>query len=472
MVLVMNVRAAHKLIEIDWPEFGRAQRPQEAPLEEYRSRIDAARMAMERRGLTHLIVYGDREHFANLAYLTGFDPRFEEALLILSNERDPLILVGNECEDYLKISPLWRAKKLRSELFQPLSLLNQPRDESRYVRDIFADELIQSTSRVGCVGWKYFAENEHPNARHAIEIPAYLVDTLRELAGVDDVVNATDVFMHPGEGLRTFCSAAEIAYFEYANVEASEGMRRMLWAINEGMTDHELATEARLNGDPLGCHMTLMTGDNPYGGLSGPVGATVTRGRPLSTNVCYWGSNSCRAGWVAESAADLPRESQDYVEAFCGPYVEAIAAWLRLLKIGTTGDALDQAIRERLPFDRFGISLNAGHLIHLDEWLSSPVYVGSDITIHSGMAMQIDVIPTSEQYFSTRMEDGLVIADDALRRQIQREYPECLARIEERRRFMTEVLGFELADEVLPLSNVAGIVSPFLLQPRQVLAIG
>ena len=27
------------------------------------------------------MVYGDREHFANLAFLTGFDPRFEEAIL-------------------------------------------------------------------------------------------------------------------------------------------------------------------------------------------------------------------------------------------------------------------------------------------------------------------------------------------------------------------------------------------------------
>ncbi|HZS93019.1 MAG TPA: hypothetical protein VFE42_36710 [Chloroflexota bacterium] len=34
-------------------------------------------------GYDALLVYVDREHFANLAYLTGFDPRFEEALLIL-----------------------------------------------------------------------------------------------------------------------------------------------------------------------------------------------------------------------------------------------------------------------------------------------------------------------------------------------------------------------------------------------------
>jgi Xaa-Pro aminopeptidase len=461
----------HKLIELEWPAFGEAERPPQPPTAEFAARIDAARGAMERRGLTHLAVYADREHFANLAYLTGFDPRFEEALLILSAGRDPLILVGNECQDYLKVSPPWRSGQLRSELFQPFSLLNQPRDSSRLVRDIFAGEGIGKDSRVGCVGWKYFSENEHPNAVRAIDLPAYLVDTLRELAEPTSVVNATDIFMHPGEGLRTFCSAAEIAYFEYANVAASEGMRRMLFALREGMSDHDLAVAAQLNGEPLGCHMTLMTGDNPYGGLSGPVGARVAVGRPLSANVCYWGSNSCRAGWVARSAAELPARAQDYVAQFVGPYFEAIASWLSLLRIGTPGDALDRVIRERLPFDRFGIFLNAGHLIHLDEWLSSPVYPGSDVPIHSGMALQIDVIPVSEPYFSTRVEDGVIIADSTLRGEIQNAYPACFSRIEKRREFMVNVLGMELAEEVLPLSNIPGLVPPFLLRPHEVLAI-
>ena len=30
-----------------------------------------------------LVVYADREHLANIAFLSGYDPRFEEALLLL-----------------------------------------------------------------------------------------------------------------------------------------------------------------------------------------------------------------------------------------------------------------------------------------------------------------------------------------------------------------------------------------------------
>ena len=36
----------------------------------FQARLDATRAVMARHGLTRLVIYGDREHFANLAYLT------------------------------------------------------------------------------------------------------------------------------------------------------------------------------------------------------------------------------------------------------------------------------------------------------------------------------------------------------------------------------------------------------------------
>ncbi len=424
---------------------------------------------MDELGLTHLVVYGDREHFANLAWLTGFDPRFEEAVLIIARQGNPLLVVGNECEGYLPISPLFGAGRLRSERFQSFSLLNQPRGDSRLIREIFAGEGIGRGAMAGCVGWKYFADSEHPDGAHAIDLPAYIVDALRDLAGRENVTNATAILMHPDSGLRTFCSPAEIAYFEYANVLASQGMSRMVFGVRVGMTDHELAKLAGYNGVPLGCHMTLATGDLP--GLSGPVGRTLQRGIPLSTNLCYWGSNCCRAGWVASSADDLPPDARDYVEAFAGPYFEVMSEWFGLLRIGTPGGELARLVNERLPFERFGIFLNAGHLIHLDEWVSSPIYPGSDVPIHSGMVMQVDVIPSSPVYSSTRMEDGVVIADQALRRRVQEQFPGCFARCRKRREFMTEVLGIPLPEEILPLSNIPAIVPPFFLSPNTILAL-
>lgn len=459
------------LKRVSWPSFGTVRHPAPASQAEFQSRVDRARQEMLRRGLTHLAVYGDREHFANLMYLCNIDPRFEEGLMILSEGRTPLLLVGNECWGYLGNSPLWRGKALRAERFQPLSLPNEPRGQSRLLREILSEEGIAGKAVVGCCGWKYYSDHEDPEGRFAIDAPAYIVDTLRLLTAHDRVINATGIFNDPDTGMRTFCSPSEIAYFEFTNTLASDGMTGMLHAIRDGALDYDVARAVGYNGEPLGCHMTVNTGDPLSFGLSSPMGSTVRRGDPLSLNICYRGSNVCRSGWVAKSAEDLPAGARDYVEAFAGPYFAAMCEWVRLLQVGQPGSALNDAIQSRLPFDRFGISLNPGHLTHLEEWLSSPVFPGSRIRLHSGMAMQSDVIPSSPTYASSRVEDGYVIADAGLQASIKHDYPECHARCLKRREFMRSVLGIDVPDDVLPLANMAGCIPPFFLDPSLVFAM-
>ena len=438
---------------------------------EFQKRIESLHSQMEARKLTHILIYADREHFANLAYLTAFDPRYEEALLIVVHDRSPMMLVGNECESYLGISPLFNEGHLRTERFQTFSLLNQPREQGRHLREILADENIGPDSSVGCVGWKYFSAAEHPNSQHALDVPSYIADTLRDLASRDHVYNVTDIFMHPGHGLRTSCSPSDIAYFEYSNVLASESLKRMIFGLREGMTDFDLVELARLNGEPLGCHPTCCTGRSAPLGVASPSGEIIRRGQPLSTNICFLGSNICRAGWIAEGAQDLPENARDYVQNFAGRYFEVMRDWFDLMRIGVSGGEIWQLIQDRLPFEQFGIFLNPGHLIHLDEWVSSPMYRNSDVTLHSGMAIQVDVIPSSYVYFSTRMEDGIILADSDLRQQLREDWPDCYERCQKRRSFMSQILGIELPTEVLPLSNIPAIVPPYLLSANTVIAL-
>ena len=62
----------------------------------------------------------------------------------------------------------------------------------------------------------------------------------------------------------------------------------------------------------------------------------------------------------------------------------------------------------------FGVHLNPGHFIHLDEWPSSPVYSGSGVVLTSGMTLQLDIIPaTGTVYHTTNIEDGVALADEA-----------------------------------------------------------
>lgn len=458
------------LKELDWPEFGIAQPLPEPSVNEIEDRISNCRKAMQKAGLTHLVIYGDREHFANLMYLTHFDPRFEEALLIINETDIPLLLVGNECVGHMSVSPLYNVGRLRYERYQPFSLLNQPRNDSRKLKDIFLTEGMNRESHVGCVGWKYFSSLEFTNYKTQIELPSFIVDTLRTICTYDHVVNATAILMSPETGLRTFCSAYEIAFFEFSNVMASEGMKNLLKNFRTDISDFELIKEYQYSGYPLNCHVGIKSSGNLHYGLSSPVGATIRLGDPCSTNIGYWGSNICRAGWVAENENDLPQSASNYIENFLSPYFRACYEWFKNMKIGTKGKVLREIIDTYLPFENFGVFLNPGHLIHLDEWLSSPIYEGSEEEIRSGMYFQVDIIVRSPNYFSTRMEDGIVIADKKLQQQLKELYPEVYNRCISRREFMIQKLGFSLPEEILPLSNITGLIAPFFLNYRKVLS--
>lgn len=456
--------------DIEYPLYSSPVALPPPSVDELSNRLRCCKDMMRRRGLTHLLVYGDREHFANLMYLTNFDPRFEEALLIVRQDNKPLILVGNECEGHLGVSPLYMAGELRHERFQTFSLMNQPRDTSRRLETIFCEEGIGWGAYVGIVGWKYFSDVEIETPLCASDIPSYIVDILRTLVPIDRLVNATDLFIAPSYGLRTYLSPYEVAFFEYSNVLGSEAMKSLLMNFKAGVTDFEQLQFFHYNGFPLSCHMSIKSHGNQHYGLSSPVGSIICKGEPCSVGIAYWGSNICRAGWVAENEYDLPTSAKGYIEDFAAPYFLALREWLKHLRIGTSGGSLYRLIEEMLPFEKFAVFLNPGHLIHLDEWISSPIYKGSEEVIHSGMYMQIDIIPRSPHFASSRMEDGIVIADDNLRDAIQKNYSEVYERCMKRRRFM-ESLGFEVPEEVLPLSNMAGIIVPFFLKYQSVLSL-
>ncbi|MBY0506799.1 MAG: M24 family metallopeptidase [Bryobacteraceae bacterium] len=451
-----------ELTEIDYPAFGQAAEPPVFTVADYRPRLAQLRERMREEQLTHLLIYADREHFANLAWVTGFDPRFEEALLILRAGESPLILVGNECQAYLPISPLFTAKELRHEVYQPFSLPDQPRDTSRTIAQIFQSEGIARGATLGCVGWKTYSTPVE------IDLPAYLVDAARALGA--QTVNATGLFIDTARGLRTLATAREIALFEYTNGLASEGMKRVLFGLTLGETDRQALSRAGFDGFPQSCHWTCKTGPARVS-LASPRGQRVALGQPFSANISYWGANCCRSAWVARGAEDLPAGARDYVDHFAGPYFAAMAEWFSLLEVGTPGGEIHAAIARSLPFEKFGIFLNPGHLIHLDEWTGSPVHAGSPIPLESGMVLQSDVIPASKTYGSTRLEDTYVVADLELRLALRAEFPEVAARCDHRRAFMMGNLGIELPDDVLPLSNLCGLAPPYLLRPNLVLTM-
>jgi hypothetical protein len=356
---------------------------------------------------------------------------------------------------------------MRLVMFQHFSLPGQPRDRTAPLGETLAAEGIGKGSRVGVIGWKTYPSPV------AIDAPAYIVDELRHLTGSTGLVeNATGLLIDAADGLRVINEVDQLAAFEYAACQTSEGVRHMLAELRPGMTESEAVRLLNWNGMPLSCHMMLTAGPRATFGLVSPGDRRIQRGDRFTVGFGVWGALNCRAGFVAESAADLPAGISDYVERLVGPYFEAIAEWYGALHVGQTGGALYDIIHRRIGDPFFGVSLNPGHQIHLDEWVNSPIAPGSRMELRSGMAFQVDVIPaTGTDYFTTNIEDGLALADGSLRDAFAAAYPEAWGRIQARRRFMNDALGIALHPDVLPFSNLAAHLPPFLLSPDRAMTV-
>lgn len=456
-----------QLIEVDWPEFGMPEELPAVSRAEHEARLEAARGGMRELGLSHLLVYGDREHAANLLYLSGYDPRFEEAVLILGAQGPPRLLVGNEGLGYTGISPL----ALEVELFQPFSLIGQDRSRGRLLAEILSGAGLAAGQRVGAVGWKYEPGADGQTDRSWLEIPAYLVDAVRQTGG--EPLNAADLLMHPGYGLRARCSATEIAGLEFAATRTSESVKRLLIGLRSGQREYEAARAYQSDGLPLCCHPMVSAGEKARMGLASPSGRRIERGEPITAAFGVWGSLTARAGMVAEGPEELRGDLREFYPRFATTYYGAVQAWYEALALDTPGGEVVAAVEAATPAEVWTPALNPGHLIHTDEWVSTPFYAGSDTRLSSGMALQMDIIPVSSGPFCVaNAEDGVVLADEALHAALANRFPAVWRRLQARQQFMREVLGIRLRSEVLPLGNIPGLFPPYFLNPRHVLAPG
>ncbi len=448
--------------DVDLPQFGVPKSAPGLDAAHYIARVAALRQRARGKGLATVVIYADREHFVNMAYLTGIDPRFEEALIILS-DKHTVIVTGPEN------TARARASGIDAEIvtYPPFGLLGQDRTRTLPLADLFLGHGIKRGATVGVVGWKYFGAAESPEPEAWLDVPSYIADTLRAVVGPSGrVVNATPLLMHASEGMRAVNEIDQLAQFEFAASHASEAVKRVLFGIAPGMSEFEAAQLMRQTGLPLSCHLMLSTGPRASFGLESPSGKIIRRGEPFTMAYGLWGGLTCRAGWLVEDAGELPDGIRDYVERLAAPYFACVAEWYETIGIGVTGGEIDALVKRHLGDPFFGIALNPGHLIHLDEWVNSPIYPGSTERLQSGQALQCDIIPaTGSPYFTSNIEDGIGLLDERGRAEFAERHPEAWARITARRAFMADHLGIRLKPEVLPFSNLQGYLPPFILAP-------
>ncbi len=286
--------ASVALKQVALPEFGEPTVMPVVPYEPTRRASTHCWHSARRRASTPSSIYGDREHRANVAYLSGYDPRFEETLLIIVPGRKPQLLVGNEGWGYAEIC----AGPYDRVLYQTFSLPGQPRNRSPALKDILADCGLKSGQRIGAIGWKPFSSEDHGFGETALDLPSFIADTLRSIAGERGaVVNAAGLMMNPADGLRAINEADQLAAFEFAATFTSQGVRNVLAKIEPGMTELQAARLIGMNGLPQSAHPMLSAGKRASYGLPSPSLNVIGRGDPVTVAYGVHGGLNARAGF-------------------------------------------------------------------------------------------------------------------------------------------------------------------------------
>jgi hypothetical protein len=211
-------------------------------------------------------------------------------------------------------------------------------------------------------------------------------------------------------------------------------------------------------------HIMVNFGAKVARGLSSPTPQVAALGDAFQIAQGLKGSLTCRSGMIAHGPGDLPGATADFYEALTRNYFDVVVAWYGALKVGTTAGAVYAAADAARDTALFDFALNPGHTLHFEEWLDSPFVPGGTVPLVSGMALQADIIPVAHgPCLGVNIEDGLVLADAALRQEIATLYPAVFERMQQRRAYVRDVIGADLDDSVLPLSNTPLWHAPYAL---------
>ncbi len=447
------------LRSVQIPDFGTPLEQPRIPADVYEARCAAA---YAQAGCDWLAVYADREHMANIAFLAGFEPRFEEAVFLAGASGRRILVVGNECYGY---APLAGLPDVEVVLCQSMSLMGQDRSRRPNLVAVLREIGIKGGDSIGLVGWKYLESDEWDSETATFHASAFVVDSLRAAAGASgSVVDATRTLMHPETGLRAVVDVHQIAAGEWGAARASAAVWRIVSQIREGDNEYLAASRMGYAGEPFSVHVMFASGSpgTKIIGLRSPTARVISHGDGVTTAIGFWGGLSSRAGLLAQS--------DDAFLEIAKAYFMGLAAWYEAADIGVAGGDVFETVTAALAAGQLGSELNPGHLVGHDEWVHTPIRAGSPERLRSGMPFQVDIIPFPLRAgWALNCEDSVTFADAPLREDLRAVYPAVHGRIEARRAFVRDAIGISLKDSTLPLSSTPLCLPPFWLAPGMLL---
>lgn len=424
----------------------------------FEERKDKVLNIMKKYSFSSLIVYADKEHGSNFEYLTGFIPRFEEALQILNQDGTSFLILGNENANKVEFARI-KSRGIKCPLF---SLPNQPNNLSKNLTDYLNLASIDDSKKIGLVDWKLLS-TEFTDFHSKFAVPTFIVDSIKEIIGTKPIYNATSLYIHPQEGVRTTNNAEEILHYEYGASLASDAVLEGIENLVECKTELEIGNFLNKDGQYPSVVTISSFGDRFLGANLYPMKKELQTGDKVALTVGYKGGLTSRSGYAVFDRNTLEDTAPGYFKEVVEPYFVAYKEWLNSLKIGVSGAEFYEKFEMIYPKKKFGWSLCPGHLVADEEWLSSPFYEDSTDLIKSGNIFQIDFIPSQTGFNGISAESTVAVASTKLQEEIQKNHPSLWNRIVHRRHYIKESLGLELSSELLPLCSTLAHYTPFML---------
>ncbi len=198
------------------------------PAPEYRERWSKVQAMMEQQDLDFLVAYADdRAVFgpAHARWLANFPAHFEPVCILMPRQGDPVMLVGPESDEYARLAGHISDVRVLREFTHPDE--DYPYSRIQSLAEIMAETGadLRSVRRVGLGG----------RGLMGADVLAAFQNALADARWVD-VENALC-------DLRALKSPAEIEVIRHAYRIAEAGFQAGVEAIQEGVTEREVAAE-------------------------------------------------------------------------------------------------------------------------------------------------------------------------------------------------------------------------------------
>src|SRR5699024_9974829 len=153
----------------------------------------------------------------------------------------------------------------------------------------------------------------------------------------EKLVNATQIYMHPGKGARVTNNANEIAHYEYGSSLASDAVLSAINGLEEGVKETTVGNLLNRDGQYQNVVTIYAFGERFQNANTYTTDRLMELGDKGAVTVSYKGGLSSRSGYAVSNLEELENIDKGYFENVVIPYFQAYTWWLDHIGIGIKG---------------------------------------------------------------------------------------------------------------------------------------